>query len=163
MSEDTIIDPVTIHEDMTATIETETHFCRLGSNHPSEQRPWASEDELRAFAEGVLSDPRYMTLKSSIPAERYRLLTVYEYKELVRLVTQMTPAQNRAWAEDPSDEAFMVRERLADYGAALIDINTDRGMVTIEAGLDIMAALGHVGSLTAATLKPAVLAAWPQE
>ncbi|NBN62778.1 hypothetical protein [Pannonibacter tanglangensis] len=54
---------ITIHPDMSATVETPERICRLPAYHPERLTPWASEDELMAYAQAIQHDNRFMVPK----------------------------------------------------------------------------------------------------
>lgn len=61
---------ITVHPDLSVTIETATHLCELPVYHPETLAPWQSEQDARRFAERIAGDRRYMTLKSDLaPAD----------------------------------------------------------------------------------------------
>lgn len=78
---------ITVHADLSATVETDTHVCHLPSYHPESLEPWRSAADAEAFAASIATDARYMQLKPP-PAARRTLVTRTEYYGFFPPVTE---------------------------------------------------------------------------
>lgn len=109
---------ITIHPDMTATVETADTICTLPPYHPSELRPWQSEDELRGYAKAIAGDTRFMLPKPVVTvADRKAQLTADINAERNRRIDAPFTFSGVVFQADPISRERIDRARISALGA----------------------------------------------
>lgn len=143
---------ITVNDDMTVTVETDTHIGKLPKVNPQTQIPWGSAEEAEKFAMEALKKPYFMQEKVD-EEETYKSLSFVEFIELVQQAGEMNDEKAiEILATSTKPSIVLLRMKLEKAESIA------RDNASVMRGLDTLVSESYINEAG----KAAILKHWPK-